>query len=185
MVTRPEVFPKDILNTYHDSETAGHPGIHQTYQQVIKDYWWPDLQKYMREYVKGCGTCQQNKSNTHLNPLPLHPIIPLNESEPFKTIAVDLIMKLLLSKGSDSILTITDQGATKAIILLPCNKTIGGEELAQLYKECTFPFIGIPSVLVSDWDTRFTSKFFEELCGQLGIKQNMSLVNHLQNQWSK
>jgi len=124
----------------------------------------------MREYVKGCRTCQQNKSNTHPSPPLLHLIIPPNESEPFKTIAVDLIVKLLTSKGSDSILTITNQGATKAVILLPCNKTMGAVELVQLYKERAFPFVGIPSVLISDQDMRFTSKFFEELCKQLGIK---------------
>ena len=180
VVTKPEVFTKDILGMYHDSATAGHPGIHRTYQQVIRNYWWPDVLKYTKEYVKGCGSCQQNKSNMHLNPPPLYPIAPLNESKPFKMIAIDLIMKLPMSKGSDSILTITDQGATKAVILLPCNKTMGAVQLARLYKERAFPFIGVPNVLVSDWDTRFTSKFFEELCEQLGIKRNMSLVYHPQ-----
>ena len=180
VVTKPEVFAKDILETYHDSATARHPGMHRTYQQVIKDYWWPDLLRYTREYVRGCGTCQQNKSNTHPKTPSLHPIIPLNESEPFKTIAVDLITKLPISKGSDSVLTITDQGATKAVILLPCNETMGAMELAQLYKERAFPFIGVPSVLVLDRDTRFTSKFFEELCEQLGIKRNMSSAYHPQ-----
>ena len=57
---------------------------------------------------------------------------------------------------------------------------MGAEELAWLYKERAFPFIGVPNVLVSDRDTRFTSKFFEELCGQLGIKRNMSLAYHPQ-----
>ena len=170
VVTEPEAFAKDILEMYHDSATARHPGIHRTYQQIIRDYWWPDMLKYTRQYIRGCGTCQQNKSNTHPNPPLLYPIAPPNESEPFKTIAVDLITKLPTSKGSDSILTITDQGATKVVILLPCNKTMGAVELAQLYKECAFPFIGVPNVLVSDRDTRFTSRFFKELCKQLGIK---------------
>lgn len=180
VVTKPEVFTKDILETYHDGMTAGHQGIHRTYQQVIKDYWWPDVLRYTREYVKGCGTCQQNKSNTHPNPPPLHPIIPPEENKPFKTIAIDLNMKLPNSKGNDSILTITDQGATKAVILLPCNKTMGIVELARLYKECVFPFVGIPNVLILDRDTRFTSKFFKEICEQLGVKRNMSSAYHPQ-----
>ena len=150
VVTKLEVFTKGILETYHNSATAGHPGIHRTYHQVIADYWWPDLLKYTREYVRGCGTCQQNKSNTHPKPPPTHLIIPLNKGEPFKTIAVDLITKLLILKGNDSILTITDQGTTKAVILLPCKETIGAVELAWLYKERAFPFIGILSMLILD-----------------------------------
>ena len=179
-MTKPGVFAKDILETYYDSATAGHPGIHQTYHQVVVDYWWPNLLKYTREYVRGCGTCQQSKSNTHPKPPPIHPIAPPSEGEPFKTITVDLITKLPISKGSDSILTITNQGVTKAVILLPCNETMGAVELARLYKERAFPFIGVPSVLISDRDTRFTSKFFEELCEQLGIKRNMSSAYHPQ-----
>ena len=66
------------------------------------------------------------------------------------------------------------------MILLPCNETMGAVELARLYKEHAFPFIGVPSVLVSDRDTRFTSKFFKELCKQLGIKRNISSAYHPQ-----
>ena len=177
---KPEVFAKDILETYHDGATTGHPGIHRTYHQIIRDYWWPDVLKYTRQYVRGCGTCQQSKTNTHPNAPPLYPIVPPNKSKPFKRIAVDLITKLPVSKGSDSILTITDQGATKAVILLPCNETMGAVGLVQLYKERAFPFIGVPDTLILDRDTRFTSKFFEELCKQVGIKRNMSSAYHPQ-----
>ena len=177
---KPEVFARDILEMYHNSTTVGHPGIYWTYHQVITDYWWPDLLKYTREYVRGCGTCQQSKSNMHPNPPPIHLVTSPNEGKPFKTIAIDLITKLPISKGNDSILTITNQETTKAVILLPCNKTMEAIELAQLYKEHAFPFISIPSMLISDQDTRFTSKFFEELCEQLGVKQNMSLAYHPQ-----
>jgi len=53
VVTRPNAFARDILETYHDSPTAGHPGIYRMYQQVLVDYWWPDLLKFIQKYVKG------------------------------------------------------------------------------------------------------------------------------------
>ena len=173
-----EEFQKGLLETYHDCETAGHPGVNRTYHQMSCDYWWPELRKFVQSDVKGCGICQQNKVNTHPNRPVLNPIPPPKNPEPFKVISVDLITKLPKSKGSDAILTITDQGSTKAVILIPCYKTMGAEQLARLYKEQAFPFIRIPSKLISDQDVQFTSQLFREMCKQLGVQQNISLAYH-------
>ena len=93
---------------------------------------------------------------------------------------VDFVVKLSLSKGSDSILTITDQGCTKAVILVPCREDMGAEAVAELFKERVFPYTGIPTKLISDCDTQFTSLWFKELCRTLGINQNMSTAYHPQ-----
>jgi len=34
---------RNILKTFHDHETAGHPGELQTYNVVQQHYWWPGL----------------------------------------------------------------------------------------------------------------------------------------------
>ena len=180
VITQPEEMAPELLQCYHDSPTAGHPGITKTLWQLIKDYWWPDVRKFVQQYIQGCGTCQQNKAITHPNQPPLNPITPGTELEPFKTISVDLIVKLPKSKGYGSILTITDQGSTKAVILLPCKEAMSAEELAEEYKAKAFPYIGLPSKLISDRDMWFTSKLFKELCQQLGIRQNLSSAYHPQ-----
>jgi transposase InsO family protein len=93
---------------------------------------------------------------------------------------VDFIVKLPLSKGFDTLMTITDHDCTKAVILVPCNKTIDMEGVAKLFKDWVFPFMGLPKKIISDRDTRFTSTFFSEICSQLGIKQNLSSAYHPQ-----
>ena len=57
---------------------------------------------------------------------------------------------------------------------------MSAEELAQEYKNKAFLYIGLLSKLISDRDTRFTSKLFQELCQQLGICQNLSSAYHPQ-----
>jgi hypothetical protein len=180
VIVNPESIQKGIVDMYHKSTTGGHPGALRTFQQITKDYWWPDLRKYVQAYVKGCATCQQNKTMTRRNNPPINPIFPPENPEPFKVISVDLITKLLESNGSNAILTITDQGSTKGVILIACKEEMGTEEIVKLYKEKAFPYIGLPSKLISDRDTRFTSKMFKELCQQLGVEQNMSLAYHPQ-----
>ena len=94
--------------------------------------------------------------------------------------SVDFVVKLPESKGSNTILTITDQGCTKVVILVPCCKNMGAEAIAELFKERVFPYTGIPMWLISDRDTRFTSSWFKELCRVLGITQNLSMAYHPQ-----
>ena len=180
VVTNGDQFYKDILQNYHDSVTAGHPGVWKTWQAIKRDYWWPGLRQYVARYIKGCAVCQQNKTVIARNTPPLQPIIPEEGSAPFFTIAMDFVVKLPESKGSDSILTVTDQGCTKAVILVPCRENMGGEEIAELFKEHIFPYTGIPRKLISNRDTRFTSAFFKELCNALGVQQNISTAYHPQ-----
>ena len=93
---------------------------------------------------------------------------------------MDFIVKLPLSDGYNSILTITDNDCTKVVILLPCKETIDVPGVAALFKERVFPFTGIPKKVITDRDTQFTSSFFKELCKQLGVEQAMSSAYHLQ-----
>jgi hypothetical protein len=53
----------DIVKMYHDHKTAGHPGELKTYNGIRQNYWWPGLRTFMKNYVQGCGTCQQFKIN--------------------------------------------------------------------------------------------------------------------------
>ena len=54
---------RDITRLFHDHETAGHPGELETYNAIRQHYWWPGLRTYVKNYVQGCGTCQQFKIN--------------------------------------------------------------------------------------------------------------------------
>src|SRR5712691_200121 len=112
---------------------------------LICEYWWPDMKKNVSQYVRGCGEHQQNKMIMHLNRPQLTPIIPSGNPKPFKTISINLIVKLLESKGNDSILTITDQGTTKAVILIPCCEDMSVLDLAWAYIDQAFPYIRLPN----------------------------------------
>ena len=52
---------QEIVQNFHDHETAGHPGEIGTYNAVCQHYWWPGLCTFVKNYVQGCGICQQFK----------------------------------------------------------------------------------------------------------------------------
>ena len=99
---------------------------------------------------------------------------------PFVTMSVDFVVKLLESKGNDTILTVTDQGCTKVVILVSCREDMGAEAIAKLFKERVFLYTEIPTRLILDRDTRFTSSWFKELCRVLRVTQNLSTAYHPQ-----
>jgi len=180
VVVDPESMAKPILEIYHDGPTAGHPGVAKTFRGLQKHYWWPGMRKFVHEYVAGCAICQANKILTHWNNPDINPIVPVEGAKPFQTIAMDFIVKLPQSAGYDSILTITDHDCTKGVILLPCIESMNAEEVAQEYKHKVFPYVGLPSKIISDQDVRFTSHFAKEICAQLEIQQNLSSAYHPQ-----
>jgi transposase InsO family protein len=104
---------------------------------------------------------------------------------------MDLITGLPPVGDKDAILTIVDQGCSRAAIFLPCSTTIMGLGVAKLYQDHVFRWFGLPMKIISDRDTRFTSHFGKALTARLGIEQNLSTAFHPQtdglserkNQW--
>ena len=68
-VPKDDELRKDILRMFHDHKTARHPGELETYNSVAEYYWWPGLWSFVKNYVKGCGICQQFKIDQN----PSHP----------------------------------------------------------------------------------------------------------------
>jgi hypothetical protein len=169
---------RDIIRDHHNPPAFGHPGIARTLDLVTRYYWWPSIWEEVQQYVKGCAECQRHKINTQARKAPLSPITPVCEVLPFQTIALDFIVKLPLSNGFDSILTITDHDCSKAAIFIPCNETISAEGVAALYLCNVFPRYGLPLKIISDRDPQFMSKFMKELFRLIGATTNTSTVYH-------
>ena len=93
---------------------------------------------------------------------------------------MDLITDLPESHGYNAILTIVDQGCSKATKFIPCTTEISAEGVAERYFRHLVPWFGLPHRVISDRDPRFTSHFAKELCRLMGIEQNISTAYHPQ-----
>lgn len=65
---------RSIVQRHHDSLAMRHPGHLRTIELVQRDYWWPGMYTFVKNYVDGCTACQQNKINRHPTTPPLMPI---------------------------------------------------------------------------------------------------------------
>ncbi len=52
---------RTILQELHDANCSGHVSYQRIVHNVQRMYWWPGMYSEIREYVKGCLICQQDK----------------------------------------------------------------------------------------------------------------------------
>jgi hypothetical protein len=147
-----DALKRKILGQLHDHWGARHPGRDKTIRRVQRQYFWPSQRAWIERYIKGCATCQQNKNLTHVKKTPLYKITVPENAPPFTQITLDLITGLPESRGYDAILTIVDHGCSQAALFLPCNTTITGPQITQLYYKHVYPWFGLPTRVISDRD---------------------------------
>ena len=56
---------QEIVQNFHDHETAGHPGEIGTYNAVHQHYWWPGLRTFVKTMFKDVGYANNSKSTDH------------------------------------------------------------------------------------------------------------------------
>ena len=170
------VMKRRILTELHDNPVAGHGEELKTIQLLRRFFWWLDLGKDCRQYVKGCDQCQRNKASTRKHPGLLMPN-PV-ATQKWQQFSMDFITHLPKTlQGHDSIMVVVCT-LTKMCHFIPCTESMSGEGTAVLYMREVWKLHGWPEVFITDRDTRFTSPFFRALCTQLGIRQGMSSARH-------
>ena len=167
---------REVLKQCHDEPTSGHPGIHGTYEQVERHYWWPSMRTFVKRYVQGCDTCGRKKRHPH----PKATTQPLEvPTAPWEVVGVDLIGELPKSNGYNAICVFTDH-FSKMIHAVPCKTSITSEGMADLYFREVFRHHGLPRAFVSDRGSQFSSRLMRTLLKHLGIKSNLTTSYHPQ-----
>ncbi|GKA65639.1 putative reverse transcriptase domain-containing protein [Tanacetum coccineum] len=146
------------------------------YYDLRDRYWWPGMKKDIAEYVSKCLTCLKVKAE-HQRPSGL-----LQQPEilvwKWEGIAMDFVTKLpRTSSGHDTIWVIVDR-LTKSAHFLPMREDYKMERLARLYLNEIVARHGVPISIISDRDSRFTSRFWQSMQEALGTRlDRVRLIN--------
>ncbi|GJZ29743.1 putative reverse transcriptase domain-containing protein [Tanacetum coccineum] len=141
----------------HKMKYSVHPGADKMYYDLRDMYWWPGMKKDIAMYIRKCLTCSKVKTE-HQRPSGLlqQPEIP---EWKWERIAMDFVIKLpRTGSGHDLIWVIIDR-LTKSAHFLPMCKDFKMDRLARLYLNEIIARHGVPILIISDRDGRFTSQF--------------------------
>ncbi|KAD4385982.1 hypothetical protein E3N88_26151 [Mikania micrantha] len=167
-----------LLEEAHKSKYSIHPGATKMYRDLRVNYWWPGMKRDVVKHVSKCLTCMQVKAE-HQKPYgKLQPLeIPMWKWE---HITMDLITKLPKTrKGCDTIWVIVDR-LTKSAHFLPIRETYSSDKMAEIYVREIVSRHGVPVTIISDRDTRFTSRFWRNFQEELGTRLLLSTAYHPQ-----
>ncbi|GJZ53748.1 putative reverse transcriptase domain-containing protein, partial [Tanacetum coccineum] len=167
-----------IMDEAHKSKYFVHPGADKMYYDLRDRYWWPRMKKDIVVYVSRCLTCLKVKAEHHRpSGLLQQPKIP---EWKWEWIAMDFVTKLpRTSSGHDTIWVIVDR-LTKSAHFLPMRGDYKMDRLARLYLNEIMARHGVPILIISGRDSRFTSRFWQSMQEALGTRLDMSMAYHPQ-----
>lgn len=168
-VLKEEKEIKEILDIYHLSKTAGHPGVNRMMDAIRQKYYFRKMYYKVQKYVRQCLTCRKIKAEKS-NKQPM--LIPKLPDKPFDLVAMDVYGPIVESKpeGFKNILVITDyfSGFT---IMSPL-KDPNSEDVAKiLVDDLILPFGRFPKLILADNASYFGSNLLKDVMKILNIKQ--------------
>jgi len=163
---------RQIVALCYDTHITGHPRHWKTLELVSQNYWWPQMSRYISQYVSTYDLCLQTKPWRYSLVGKLQPLsVP---DAQWDTLSVDFVVEVLESSGHDAAMTVIDS-VSKRVHFVLTHTTITAEKAARL-----FLHHGLPKCVVSDRGPQFVASFTKELYRLLGIQLSSSTAWHPQ-----
>lgn len=167
-----------IMQEIHEGIFGNHSGPRTLFHKVIlQGYYWPDMMKHAKAYVRACKPCQLFSRLTHQPAEMLNSVL---SPWPFAKWGIDLIGPLPLGKYRMKFAVIAIDYYTKWVEAEPLTEITEARTTGFIWKNIVCRF-GIPHSLVSDNGTQFDSAGLRKLCSELGIRKHFSSVAHPQS----
>lgn len=159
-----------ILKMNHDD--VGHCGFEKTLHRIKEHYWFKKMRRFIKKYVSSCLECAHHKTPGGKREGELHPIEKV--SSPFHTIHADHLGPFVKSKKGNSYLLVIVDGFTKYVSINPVRNT---KSLTSVHVMKQYvSYFGVPTRLITDKGTSFTSKTFQDFVESYGIKHVQNAV---------
>ncbi|MBW0483408.1 hypothetical protein O181_023123 [Austropuccinia psidii MF-1] len=168
-----------ILQDFHDCPYMGHMSGDRTKERVASTAWWPKWEQELGEYINTCERCQKENRNHGKKYGLLHNIEePKHSSE---TINMYWVTGLVPGgkENYNSCLSIVDR-FRKSMRCLPFHKEVTAMDTALLFSNNIISTCGVPTIIISDRDAKFTSEFWTNLYDMVGTNLAFSTAFHPQ-----
>jgi hypothetical protein len=178
-ITKPYNLRAQILHDHHDATFCGHLGTSKTLNAVARKFYWPGMTRDVKDYVRSCNKCQLNKAGNKT--YGLHQALPIPPQR-WHTVTIDFAGPFVPSgEGSwDMVMVVVDK-LTKRSHFIPSKQVDKAPDVAKRFFDGVVRLHGMPSVIVSDRDPKFTSLFWSTLFERFGTRLAMSTANHPQS----
>ncbi|PKI53798.1 hypothetical protein CRG98_025804 [Punica granatum] len=130
---------------YHSSPIGGHSGAQATAKRIASLMYWKGLWRQVRQFVRECQICQQNKAEHPAYPGLLQPL-PMPRSV-FTDITMDFIEGLPKSMGKEVMFVVVDR-CTKYAHFMSLSHPYSAFVVAQAFLDNVFKLHGMPETII-------------------------------------
>ena len=148
-----------IFNQLHG---IGHPGGRASVRLIARTYFWPFMQRDIREWSRGCLACQKSKIVRHTK----SPLQQYSISDWFGHVHTDIVI-LPEVEGYRYLISFIDH-SSRWVEAKPLRQR-EAEDVAQAFLEVWVSPHGMPHRLISDRGPQFRSRLFDSICAFLGV----------------
>ncbi|MBW0476809.1 hypothetical protein O181_016524 [Austropuccinia psidii MF-1] len=168
-----------ILQECHDCPYMVHMSEDRTKERVESTAWWPKWEKELSEYINTCERCQKENRNHGKKYGQLQHIE--EPKNPWETINMDWVTGLVPGgkENFNAFLVIVDRYST-SVRCVPCHKEDKEMKTDLLFWNNIISTYGVPKIIISDRDPKFTSEFWTNLYDMLGKKLAFSTAYNSQ-----
>ena len=175
----PKSMVKDLLYSAHTHPTSAHYGSDRTYFKLKNDYYWPNMLKDIKQYVKQCLLCARYNIPRQKPPGLLER--PEPPSEIFDLIGIDFWgpTRGATSNGNRYIITCTDH-LSKFVIAKAIPTASASEAAIFLVEDVIFKYGHVPKHILTDQGSHFCSHLMQAITKDIGINHIFSTAFHPQ-----
>ncbi|MBW0585922.1 hypothetical protein O181_125637 [Austropuccinia psidii MF-1] len=167
-----------ILQEFHDFPYMGHMSEDSTKERGASTAWWPKWEQEFSEYINTCERFQKaNRKHGKKYRLLQHIEEP---KHPWETINTDWVTGLVGGKENFNACLIIVDRFINSMRCLPCHKEDTAMDTSLLFWSNIISTCGVPKIIISDRDPKFTSKTWTNLYDMLGTKLAFSAAYHPQ-----
>ena len=159
----------EVLRMSHDEILSGHLNVERTKERVQKCAWWKGWSKDVEEYVETCDTCQRANKKTGKRLGLLQKI--KDPTYPWEIINMDFVTGLPPAgdKGYNTCLVVVDRLSRRSRFI-PAHKEVDAQGCALLFWKTIISKHGLPRIIISDRDPKFTAEIWKSLFNIMGTK---------------
>lgn len=157
----------EILSSYHNSSLGGHSSFEKTKNSISQYYYWPTMNKDIKQFVRDCEICKKTKITRHTQ----SPMVITSTSDyPFQKVYIDFVnVERQHTNTYPHIFTCIDELTKYAIAVRARNST--ALLAAQKFVKHVILKYNIPESVVSDRGSAFLADTFKEITKLFKIKK--------------
>ena len=165
MVPNDIQLQRHLLKVYHDSPVSMHRGLEATYGSLSHDFYWRNMAKHVRNWIRRCPACIKFKSTD-----PKHRPMQIRIYDcPFNTIGIDYVGQLPTTPTGNKWILTAVCPYSNFLRAIPVPDKQATTAARALFNDVFLQY-GFPAVLQSDQGGEWLNAVLRQLTKLLSIE---------------